>query len=161
MLEPAIKYKHEIDRLMTENMYDEKYKYLTGDPVALSHLNIEENAYNEPYQHVYASVKDNKVLGFIEFHVRYSTKCAYGFSLVNFSEPNIIFTLDVLSCVDMCFNKLGVNRIEFRCIDGNDALDMYRRFAKKYRSYEHKLHECSQTWDGELRDCYIFEVFKS
>ena len=160
MLEPAIKYKAEIDRQLSEIMYDEKYKYLTGGPVAWSQLNIEENGYNEPFQHVYASVKDGKVLGFIEFYIRYSTKSAYGFSLINFGEPNITFSRDILSCIDMCFNKFGLNRIDFRCIEGNDALDMYRRFAKKYRSYEHKLHECAQTWDGEIRDCYIFEVFK-
>lgn len=161
MLEPAAKYKHEIDRLLTECMYDEKYKFLTGGPVAWRQLNSQDNGYNEPFYHCYASVKDNKVLGFIEFHVRYSTKSAYGFSLINFGEPNVTFGRDVLSCVDMCFNKFGLNRIDFRCIDGNKALNMYRKFAKKYRSYEHRLHECAQTWDGEIRDCYIFEIFKT
>lgn len=40
-------------------------------------------------------MKDSRVLGFIEFHVRYSTKSAYRFSLINFDKPNITFNSDV------------------------------------------------------------------
>ena len=65
MLEPAIKYKEQLEKLQYNIWFDDKYKYWNCD-VYYSTLQIDSDTWNK---HQFVSVANGEVLGYIAYNI--------------------------------------------------------------------------------------------
>lgn len=156
MLKAAQLYRDEIQKKYYECWYDLSYQYY-GDGGHYE-FNIPDN--NTEW-HMFASVTDGRVIGVINYHVDFGTRSASHFGAVSFERGNPVYARDLYQAISDIFDKYKLNRIEWRCIDGNPVLKSYRKFCKECGGQEFRLRQCIKTMDGQVRDSFIFEIIRS
>ena len=65
MLEPAIKYRNQLERLQYDIWFNDKYKYWNCDTYYQS-MDIDENTWNK---HQFVSVYNDEVIGYISYNI--------------------------------------------------------------------------------------------
>lgn len=156
MLKPAQLYEDELKKKMISCWHDPKYKYYsgwTGDVVP----KLPDNYYDE---HNFVSVdRDNNVIGYISYHVCWSTMSASNFGAISFDLGNPVFGKDLYTAIDNLFNSYHMNRIQWRVISDNPVIKNYRRFAARHGGVEcSHLRRVAKLADGMLHDAIEFEI---
>lgn len=159
MLEPAILYKDELEKKFAKEMYTERYYYYVGYPheFELPDIRVKEYYYQwaivEPFDNF-----DNRVIGYLAYHVDPSTDNVDRFGLYSFSEGDQTVIRDTYDKLEELVRDH--HRVEWRVIDGNHAKRGYDAFCKKHNGNIVCLHDVTKDLKGNYRNEYIYEIVK-
>lgn len=158
MLEPAIKYKAELEELQYETWFNDKYKYWTCD-VYHEPISIDENTWNK---HQFVSVVNDEVIGYISYNIARQTECANCFNAINFTDNIAVFGVDLGNAIKDIFEKYGFRKLSFSVVIGNPIEKSYDRMIEKYggRIIGVKKEEVKLI-DGKFYDFKMYEILAS
>lgn len=157
MIEPAQKYMCRIRELFLDTFYNMDYMYYYD----ASGWYVPEITTNEMCNHQFAIVdKDGEVVGFVHYFLDFTAGAVSDLGMISFKKSTC-FGWDLLKIIDNIFNKYNMNKIVFRCFDGNPALKHYYKFIDTYGGrIVGTLRKNRLLSDGKLHDEIIFEIFK-
>lgn len=157
MLEPAILYKEELEKKFAKEMYTERYFYYVGYPheFELPDIRVKEYYYQwaifEPFDNF-----ENRVIGYLAYHVDPSTDNVDRFGLYSFSEGDLTVIRDTYDKLEELVRDH--HRVEWRIIEGNHAKRGYDAFCKKHNGNIVCLHDVTKDLKGNYRNEYIYEI---
>lgn len=158
MLEPAIKYKDQIDTLQYNIWFNDKYKYWNCG-VYYGSFQIDENTW---CKHQFVSIIKDKVIGYIEYSVDREENNVHSLNIVNFSDNKALFGRDLRQALRDIFEKYNFRKLSFNVIVGNPIEKSYDKMILKYggrvvgvRKDEVKLI------DGKYYDEKLYEILAS
>lgn len=161
MLEPAIKYKDQLENLQYETWFNDKYKYWVFDEYYRT-LTIDEDTWN---RHQFVSVSDNNAIGYIAYSVNRSENSVHSLSIVNFSNDktdSITFGVDLSRALKDIFEKYKFRKLNFCVIIGNPVEKSYDRIIKRYGGRIVGIKkEDAKLIDGEYYDNKLYEILAS
>lgn len=163
MLEPAIKYRDQLETLQYNVWFNDEYKYW-NDSVYYGSLQIDESTW---CKHQFVSVIKNKVIGYIEYSINREANNVYGLNIVNFSDNKILFGRDLRQALKDIFEKYNFRKLSFSVVIGNPIEKSYDKMIEKYggrvigvRKDEVKLID-NKYYDDKLYEILASEYFKS
>lgn len=107
----------------------------------------------------YVSVKDGRVLGFMECSLNRGVGVAHSFWVINFHRDSE-FSADMFRFIDMIFNRFGLKKLVWNVIVGNPAQLIYDKLAKLYDIREVGVFKQDVLLDdGKLYDIKYYEMF--
>ena len=110
MLDIALKYKDELQKLYLNTWHQDKYKYYNYNSY-WSALELKANTWDA---HEFVSVdKDGNVLGFIFYSIDRSSNSACSLGIINFSDSSLTFGKDVLQTIKDVFEKYNFHKLSF------------------------------------------------
>lgn len=154
MLKNALLYKDQIDKKLLECWYDPKYQYYFSSSHYLPRWND-----NDADWIALASVKGDDVLGYFTWAVDHDTMSAKNFGVINFSDDQLTFGVDLYHVLKQIFFICGYKRLEFGAIQGNPHITQYTHLVDKFggECVGH-THESIRTFDGRIHDEFVFEI---
>ncbi len=157
MIKAAKNYEDVIRHKMRDTWFDLDYQFYYSDSYHSDIRFDDETA----FEFVSINAKNNEVIGFVSFRINRDINGVRQFGAISFDRGNLIFTMDLMQIIDDIFFKYNFNRLEWCCVDGNPALESYKRLCESHGGeiVAHE-HDCVRTIDGQLRDCYTFEILK-
>ena len=156
MLEPAIKYKEQLEKAQYGIWFDDKYKYWNCD-VYYDTLQINTDSWNK---HQFVSVVNGEVIGYISYNVSRENNSANALSIMNFSDNKAAFGMDLGRALKDIFEKYKFRKLNFTAVVGNPIEKSYDKMIKKYGGRivgTYKEHV--KLIDGEYYDYKIYEIF--
>lgn len=155
MLEPAIKYKDQLEKLQYDIWFVDKYKYWNCS----TYYNTLEIAPDTWNKHQFVSVKDGIVLGYISYSISRADNNVHSLSVINFSNNKIIFGRDLRQALTDIFEKYKFEKINFTVVVGNPIEKTYDKMIKKYGgrivgTYKKDV----KLIDGEYYDRKLYEL---
>ena len=155
LLEPAIKYKDQLEKLQYDIWFNEKYKYWVCD-VYYETMTINENTWSK---HQFVSVIDDKVIGYIAYNVDRSDNSVDCLSVINFTDDKMAFGMDLGQALKDIFEKYKFRKLNFCVVVGNPIEKSYDKMIKKYggRIIGTKKEDVKLI-DGEYYDKKIYEI---
>lgn len=155
MLVPAILYKDEIYKKLSQHIYSEDMLYYTGWLGSdLPTINSE----NDGNCYQYAIVDSEKLIGYFTYSVDWYASCASRFGLFSFDRSNRKIGLDVYRELKKLINDYHIHRIEWRMIGGNPVEKHYDRFCTKYHGKKFVLTDAIKDRYGDYHDDVIYEI---
>lgn len=155
MLEPAIKYKTEFEKLQYDIWFNDKYKYWTCD-VYYETLAINNNTWNN---HQFVSVVNDKVIGYIAYNVHRGDNSVDCLSIINFTDDKISFGMDLGQALRDIFEKYKFRKLNFSVVVGNPIEKSYNKMIKKYGGRIIGIKkEDVKLIDGEYYDKKMYEI---
>ena len=129
MIEPAQKYKEELQELYYNIWYQDKYKYYNSG-CYWSPPELKEDSWNA---HEFVSVdKDGNILGIITYEVDHTIPAARHFSIMSFGDDHFTFGRDVMKAIDDVFNEYNFCKLSFGVVIGNPIEQTYDKLITKY-----------------------------
>ena len=128
MLDVAIKYKEQLEKVQYNIWFDEKYKFWNNGTYYET-LKIDDNTWN---RHQFVSIKDGNVLGYISYSIDRSNDFVSNLSIMNFSEDKMTFGMDLGQALKDIFEKYNYRKIKFSVVVGNPIEKSYDKMIKKY-----------------------------
>lgn len=158
MLEPAIKYKEQLEKLQYDTWFNDKYKYWHCD-VYYDYINIDENTWN---RHQFVSVVNETVIGYISYNISRSNNSVDCLSILNFSDNKAAFGMDLGQALRDIFEKYKFRKLTFVVVVGNPIEKSYDKMIKKYggRIVGIKKEDVKLV-DGKYYDKKIYEILAS
>lgn len=155
MLEPAIKYKEQLEKVQYEVWFNDKYKYWNYG-VYYDTLQINTNSWNN---HQFVSVVNGEVIGYIAYNVSRSDDSVDALSILNFSNNKAVFGMDLGQALKDIFEKYRFRKLSFTVIVGNPIEKSYDKMIKKYggRIVGTKKEDVKLI-DGKYYDKKIYEI---
>ena len=155
MLEPAIKFKDQLEQLQYDIWFNDKYKYWVCD-VYYEVLTIDENTWSK---HQFVSVIDDKIIGYIAYNVHRGDNSVDCLSIMNFTDDKIAFGMDLGQALKDIFEKYKFRKLNFDVVVGNPIEKSYDKMIKKYggRIIGTKKEDVKLI-DGEYYDKKIYEI---
>lgn len=155
MLEPAIKYKDQLEKLQYNIWFNDKYKYWTCD-VYYDTLTINSNTWNK---HRFVSVINDKIIGYIAYNIDRGNNSVNCLSIMNFSDDEMAFGMDLGQALKDIFEKYKFRKLNFVVVVGNPIEKSYDKMIKKYggRIIGVKKEDVKLI-DGEYYDKKIYEI---
>lgn len=159
MLKPACNYVSQLQELMKETIYEDKYKYYHEGYFNESELKISEGTWNG---HTYVSVdKDNNVLGYIKYGISRPIYSAHGLTIVNFTDNKLTFGKDVYKAITDIFLKYNLNKLNFGVFVGNPIEKTYDKLVHKYNGRIVGVRKNDvMLSDGKLYDFKMYELLR-
>lgn len=155
MLEPAIKYKEELEKLQYGIWFDDKYKYWNCD-VYYDTLQIDTNTWN---RHQFVSVVNGKVIGYIAYNVSRANNNAYALSIMNFSDNKAAFGMDLGQALKDIFERYKFRKLNFNVVVCNPIEKSYDKMIKKYGGRIIGTYKADvKLIDGEYYDKKSYEI---
>lgn len=155
MLEPAIKYKEQLENLQYNIWFEDKYKYWNSDTYYNS-MQIESDTWNK---HQFVSVYNGEVIGLIEYSIVRSSDIACNLSIINFSNDKIIFGKDLIQALKDIFEKYKFRKLQFSVIIGNPIEKTYDKMINKYGGRIVGVYkDDAKLIDGEYYDRKLYEI---
>lgn len=155
MLDVAGKYEKELQELFANIAFNEKYKYLYLVPYRDKYKAIDSTWST----HEFVSILNGKIFGYIRYSIDRDSGVAYGLQVVNFAEPNVIFSKDLNQCLHDVFDKFQFRKLKFCCLIGNPAEKMYDKYIKKYGGRIVGIQkENDKLIDGNYYDLKTYEI---
>ena len=158
MLKPAILYSEEIEKKSLGSMYSQEYFYYVGGlfhgPI---HLRKEDDGGNH-FEYAIVNKKD-ELLGYFAYMIDYFCSVAYNFGLYSFDPGNVIIGIDIMKEITSLINDYHINKIEFRCIEGNPVERHYDSFCKKFNGNKITVRQIARDQFGFYHDEFIYEIF--
>jgi len=157
MLKPAQLYKNELDQLLTEIWYEEKYKFWNNGVWYETQL-IEDTTWS---RHQFVSVnRAGEVIGYISYNIDRACNKVDGLSIINFSDDIVTFGHDLRTVIDDIFIKFNFRKICFSVVCGNPIEDTYDRLIHKYggRIIGVSIDDVKLI-DGKLYNTKTYEIF--
>lgn len=158
MLEPAIKYRDQLEKLQYDIWFDDKYKYWNCDTYYQS-MQIDDNTWNK---HQFVSVCDGMVIGYISYNISRAENYAYCLSIINFSDNKIAFGIDLGQALRDIFERYKFRKLNFSVVIGNPIEKSYDKMIEKYGGRIVGIYkEDVKLIDGEYYDKKLYEIFAS
>lgn len=155
MIVPAILYKDEIHKKLSQHIYSEDMLYYTGW-LGSSLPTIDSENDGSCYQ--YAIVDGSKLIGYFTYSVDWYASCASRFGLFSFDRGNRTIGLDVYRELKKLINDYHIHRIEWRMIGGNPVEKHYDRFCTQYHGKKFVLTDAIKDRHGNYHDDVIYEI---
>lgn len=156
MLDFAVKYKDELNRLWINTINNDKYKYFHNS----SYEDFEINLSNDTWSSLQiVSVKNGKVIGYFKARIDRDTRNITYLAIMNFYDVNYIFAKDFRTFLIDLFDKYKYNKVSFSVVKGNPIEKMYDKYIKQYggRIVGTKIDE-TRLYDGEFYDEKLYEI---
>ena len=155
MLEPAIKYKDQLEKLQYDIWFQEKYKYWNCS-VYYEAINIDINTWDK---HQFVSVVNGNVIGYIGYNISREDNSTYSLSILNFTDDKISFGMDLGQALKDIFEKYHFRKLNFNVVVGNPIEKSYDKMIKKYggRIIGTKKEDVKLI-DGEYYDKKMYEI---
>lgn len=129
MIEPAQKYKEELQELYYNIWYQDKYKYY-NNCCYWTPLEFREDTWNA---HEFVSIdKDGNILGIIAYETDHTIPAARHFSIINFGGNHFTFGRDVMQVIADIFEEYNFCKLSFNVVIGNPIEPTYDRLVAKY-----------------------------
>ena len=160
MLEPAVRYKDELLKHFTTELYTKDYYYYCGCakngslPTIESEDDIRQYAITD-----YAYDGTRKVVGYLAYRIDYDTKCAYNFGLYSFEKGNKMVGRDVLNELDRLVSTY--HRVEWKVVGDNPVKSKYDWYCKKRNGNCVCLHDYTIDEECNYQDIYIYEIINN
>lgn len=164
MIELAIKYKDELERLWMDRALDDDAKWEFLGPEMGPPSFDEDDVIGKSNSFVSVDPKTGKVLGEIGYTVNRITAQAHNFYCLRFYSEGgngFIFMKDMAQVVEDIFYKYNLNKLQFTVAVGNPAEKQWDTFVEKANGkivgvFKEEL--CLA--DGRIYDEKIYEVLK-
>lgn len=158
MLEPAIKYKDQLEKLQYNTWFNDKYKYWNFD-VYYEPMQINTDTYNK---HQFVSVSDGEVIGYIAYNISRAENFVHSLSIINFTDNKITFGRDVMKAMNDIFEKFKFRKLNFNVVIGNPIEKTYDKLIEKYGGRIVGVYkENVKLIDGEYYDVKSYELLAS
>lgn len=158
MLEPAIKYREQLEKLQYNIWFNDKYKYWNCDTYYDS-MQIDTNTWNK---HQFVSVLNDEVIGYIAYNVSRSDNSVCSLSIINFSDNTVIFGADLSRALKDIFEKYKFRKLNFTVVVGNPIEKSYDKMIKKYGGRIIGVYKDDvKLIDGEYYDKKLYEILAS
>ena len=155
MLQPAIKYKEQLEKKSYDTWFKEKYKYYHANGY-YEKIDINEDTWNK---HQFVSVHNEEVIGYIFYNIDRRDNYVYGLGVINFSDNKIVFGMDLGQALNDIFEKYKFRKLKFSVFVGNPIEKSYDKMIEKYggRIVGYYKEE-TRLIDGEYYDEKLYEV---
>lgn len=158
MLEPAIKYKEQLEKLQYNIWFNDKYKYWNCD-VYYDTMQVDTNTWN---RHQFVSVLNGEVIGYIAYNITRADNSVSALSILNFSDNKAVFGKDLMCALKDIFEKYKFRKLNFCVIIGNPIEKSYDKMIKKYGGrIVGTYKEDVKLIDGEYYDKKLYEILSS
>ena len=101
--------------------------------------------------------KDEKVVGYISYHVDMYSRCVYNFGMMSFRK-SMAFSAALEKIMEGLIHDEKFHRISWRMVSGNPVEKTYDRFLKKYNGNKLIEHDVFKDKYGNYHDSYIYEI---
>ena len=128
MLEPAIKYKEQLEQLQYNIWFDDKYKYWNCSEY-YDTLQVDTSTWD---RHQFVSVINNKVIRYISYNISRGENMAYSLSIMNFSDNKVVFGKDLGQALKDIFEKYKFRKLSFCVLIGNPIEKSYDKMIEKF-----------------------------
>lgn len=158
MLEPAIKYREQLQKLYYSIWFDDKYKYYNCDTYYQT-VEIDDNTWN---RHQFVSVYNGEVIGYIAYNVSRADNSVNSLGIINFTDNKAAFGLDLGQALKDIFEKYKFRKLNFSVVIGNPIEKSYDKMIAKYGGRivgTYKEHV--KLIDGKYYDYKIYEILSS
>lgn len=158
MIDVAQKYIPQLEELMVDTWYDDRYKfYHPSNRRVLFKLEDVDNARS-------FAIIDNgahRVIGFVNYWFDMDTNSVCGLNIINFSKQIVLFGRELGQIIDDIFCRFNFNRLEFFVIRGNPIEKSYDRLILKYGGRIIGTKTASvRLIDGMLYDEKLYEIMR-
>lgn len=158
MLEPAIKYKDQLEKLQYDIWFNDKYKYWVCD-VYHDSMSIDNNTWSK---HQFVSVVKDKVIGYIAYNVHRGDNSVDSLSAINFTDNKIAYGIDLGQAIIDIFEKYKFRKLNFSVVIGNPIEKSYDKMIKKYGGRIIGIKkEHVKLIDGEYYDLKMYEILST
>lgn len=158
MLEPAIKYRDQLENVQYDTWFNDKYKYWNSD-VFYGSMQIDTDTWG---RHQFVSVKNGVVIGYIEYSISRTSNSVSSLSIMNFSDNKIVFGKDLIQALEDIFEKYKFRKINFSVIIGNPIEKSYDKMIKKYGGRIVGIYKDDAVLiDGKCYDRKLYEILAS
>jgi hypothetical protein len=155
LLEPAIKYREQLEKLQYNLWFEDKYKFWNND-VYYESMTVDTTTWN---RHQFVSVSSGEVIGYIAYNVVRADHRANALSIINFSDNKMVFGKDLMCALRDIFQKYKFNKLSFSVVIGNPIEKSYDKMIKKYGG--RIVGTCKadvKLIDGEYYDRKLYEI---
>jgi hypothetical protein len=128
MLEAAILHTEELNRLIPQTAYEDKYKYLNCGWIGLTYKPKEDNWQGNEFVSVH---KHGRVTGYIAYEIHRQAYKVNNFVMMNFTNDKVTFGKDLLQAIMDIFLKFGFNKMNFMVHCGNPIERSYDRLVER------------------------------
>jgi RimJ/RimL family protein N-acetyltransferase len=128
MLDIALKYKDELNKLYINTWHNEKYKYYNYR----CYWELPKFADSTLDGHDFVSLNTNgEIIGAIGYCILRDTESICGLGILNFTDDPT-FGKDVIQAIKDIFEKYNFRKLSFCVVIGNPVEKTYDRLAAKY-----------------------------
>lgn len=158
MLEPAIKYREQIELIQYDTWFNDKYKYFNSGSY-YGNMEIDDGTWN---RHQFVSVQNGVVIGYIEYSISREENSVHSLGIINFSDNKIAFGKDLAQALKDIFEKYKFRKLTFNMLVGNPIEKSYDKIVNKYGGRivgTYKEHV--KLIDGNYYDEKLYEILAS
>lgn len=158
MLEPAIKYRDQLESIQYNTWFNDKYKYWNSD-IYYESMQIDTNTWN---RHQFVSTFNNEVIGYISYNVSRGDNSVSNLNIMNFSDNKLVFGKDLKRALKDIFEEYKFRKLNFAVVIGNPIEKSYDKMIKKYGGRIVGVYkEDVKLIDGEYYDKKSYEILAS
>lgn len=157
MLDPAIKHKDELKKKVLDIWFEEKYKYYNYACYYSAEYEPSETTWD---RHEFVSLNGRgEVIGFIGYEINRQANYAHSLGIVNFSEDQITFGVDLGKAMRDIFEKFAFNKLKFSVVVGNPIEGSYDKMIHRYGGRIIGIEKGEvRLPDGKLYDVKRYEI---
>lgn len=155
MLEPAIKYKEQLEKLQYDVWFNDKYKYWNCS-VYYDTMNLDTNTWDK---HQFVSVVNGEVIGYISYNISRGDNSTYSLSILNFTNNKAAFGMDLGKALKDIFEKYRFRKLNFCVVVGNPIEKSYDKMISKFGGRIVGIYkEDVRLIDGKYYDKKLYEI---
>jgi len=159
MLKPAYSYKDKLQEIYNTTIFNDKYKYYNFNDYWDYEIKLSNDSWNNI--EMVSVDKSNNILGFFRATISRSADKISDLGILNFYEPNIIFSRDLREFIVNIFDKYNFRKISFCVVVGNPIEKMYDKYIEKYGgNIIGTKKQDTKLIDGKYYDVKFYEIFK-
>jgi RimJ/RimL family protein N-acetyltransferase len=163
MLDIAIKYEEQLQKLFADIAFDEKYKFYYGYSYRDKYKST-ESTWNK---HEFVSIhkdkisKKDEIIGYMSYSIERDSHHVSGLAIMNFKERNIIFAKDLKQFLIDIFEKFNFRKLNWGVYVGNPIEKSYDKMCQKYggRIVGIKKEDVILI-DGKYYDYKMYEIMR-
>ena len=156
MIIPAILRKTEIIHEFQKLQYTDDLMYLAA---CLDNYvpDIIESPDESTFQYAIVNSKD-KLIGFVEYKIRWYDSQALNFGLMSFDRGNPLVGKEIFNIMNNIINNMHIHRIEWAMISGNPVENSYDKLCNKYNGRKIILRDKFKDRLGNYHDTILYEI---
>ena len=128
LLDVAIKYKEQLEKLQYNIWFEDKYKFWHSNTY-YDAMKIDDSTWA---RHQFVSIKDDNVIGYICYSVNRECNYAQHLNIINFTDDKMTFGMDLGQALQDIFEKYNFRKLNFYVVVGNPIEKSYDKMIKRY-----------------------------
>ena len=129
MLDIANKYEKELQELLMNTWYDDKYKFYHD----INWRNLYKASESNWDRHEFVSKdKNNKIIGYISYGIKKDMGIVSNVAAINFTNNHLLFGKDLHRVLKDIFEKFNFRKINFGVVIGNPIEESYDKIVLKH-----------------------------